>query len=194
MSFWDFFASIGPKLGMRREGFRQIFERLDQIKNPVIIETGCVRRDDSWSSDGSSTRLFDAYIQTNGGRFITIDIDPVSTACAQRHCQVAKVITADSVETLKHLAETMKADLLYLDSFDFESRNPLPSARHHLQEIEAAEPMLKPETMIVVDDCFYREGKVNGKGALVSEFAAKHKLNPFLLDYQCGWTGYNAQK
>ena len=93
--------------------------------------------------------------------------------------------------TLKALAESgLKADLLYLDSFDHDSANPLPSAQHHMRELEAAMPMIGPQTMVVVDDCFYN-GAVRGKGALVGEYAATHNATPFLLDYQCGWTGMN---
>lgn len=124
-----------------------------------------------------------------GTRFVTVDIDRASTDCAKRHCKAAEIYTADSVTILGILAsEGNQADLLYLDSFDCDLNNPLPSANHHLREIGAALPMISPETMVVVDDCFYN-GTVHGKGTLVAAFAAGRGADPFLLDYQCGWTG-----
>ena len=194
MSFEDEFEKVCRNLGTRYKGFKKIFEELDKIPHPVIIETGCVRREDSWNSDGSSTVLFDKYVQFNGGELITIDINQTSTDCARKLCSLANVITADSIETLKNLAETgIKADLLYLDSFDCDWKDIFPSANHHLKELEAALPMITDKTLIVVDDCFYtKETKqVLGKGYLVAKYMSEHGAEPFLLDYQCGWKHLN---
>ena len=192
-AYWE---SVCRKLGCRHEGFLTIFKELDKLENPIIIETGCVRREESWNSDGSSSRLFNEYAKHHNGIFFTVDLSKESTDCAKKLCDQAIVMTGDSVEFLKDLAKSdIKADLLYLDSFDLNVEDPFPSSMHHLKELIAALPMIKPETLIVVDDCFYNVAKlVSGKGALVAKYMDEHGAKPFLLDYQCGWTNLTTQE
>lgn len=192
MDFWEYFETISRKLGARKEGFERIFKELDKIECPIIIETGCVRRDDSYDSDGSSSILFDNYVHFNPcAEFITIDISKESTDCAKRLCKNAEIITADSVAELARIATTgLKVDLLYLDSFDCIWADTLPSATHHLKELNAALPMITPQTLVVVDDCFF-DGTVRGKGSLVANELVKYNAHAFYEGYQCGWTGIN---
>src|SRR4029077_17609975 len=78
--FWNWFNPID--LGNRKTTFTKIFEYLDAFKRPVIIvETGCARNmhdteEKNWRADGQSTILFDHYVQANGGRVYSVDIDP----------------------------------------------------------------------------------------------------------------------
>ena len=63
--FWSWFDGIaGPQLAHRTEGFRKVFDHLDRFDRPVgIVETGCVRQQDTWAGDGQSTILFDRYAE-----------------------------------------------------------------------------------------------------------------------------------
>ena len=59
----DYYGEIKPLLGLRELGFTRIFEYLNNIKDPVIVETGTVREDYNFEGDGCSTVLFDNYIK-----------------------------------------------------------------------------------------------------------------------------------
>ena len=62
------------------------------------------------------------------------------------------VYCRDSVEFLWELDERNKIDFLYLDSYDFEPDNPVPSQLHHIKELCAVMKNLKKGTLIAVDD------------------------------------------
>jgi len=68
-----------------------------------------------------------------------------------------RIHAGDSLAYLKSLADHPPAgleflDLLYLDSFDVDFDDPLPSAIHHLKELLAIAPLVSFETLVVVDD------------------------------------------
>ena len=111
----EYYSDIKPLLGLREIGFSRMFDYLDTIKDPVIVETGTVRKENNYEGDGCSTVLFDNYVGIMGGKLITVDIDPMACKTAERLTTNAEVIESDSVEFLSTL--TGKVDLLYLDSF-----------------------------------------------------------------------------
>jgi hypothetical protein len=76
----------------------------------------------------------------------------------------------DSVRVLSSL--NLKVDLLYLDSFDLELNNPHPSQLHHLKELTSSIQLLKPGTLIAVDDHRLPEGII-GKGKYVDEYLSQ---------------------
>lgn len=55
--------------------------------------------------------------------------------------------------------------IFYLDSFDFDISNPLPSQKHHLKEIEAAYDKLTDNSVVMIDDCDLPGGG-KGKGVI----------------------------
>ena len=66
-NFYQWFDEIFPKLGVRKDSFRKIFNYLDKLPDPIIIvETGCLRIKDNFIGDGQSTLLFDKYTQSRG--------------------------------------------------------------------------------------------------------------------------------
>lgn len=138
-------------LGQREQAFRMICEALPE--GCMIVETGTVRIEGGWGSDGCSTLVWDWVAGEHGGHVITIDRDPAAGALARRLCSGrVEVITGDSVQVLKSLAGMGKVDLLYLDSYDIEWAVPEPSARHHLDELCAARGLLGPGSIVAVDD------------------------------------------
>jgi|HubBroStandDraft_6_1064221.scaffolds.fasta_scaffold00056_25 predicted O-methyltransferase YrrM len=195
--FWVWFETVKPKLNehrgpahMRRgDTFEKIFRHLDKLGRPIrIVETGCVRELDDWSA-GYSTVLFDKYVKSKHGFLVeSVDINPKNAELCQQLVSQVRVTTGDSVEFLRSLSGTV--DLLYLDAMDVDWKNPLPSAQHHLNELMAALPLIRPDTLVVVDDCRTPDfDGISGKGALVAEYMQRADAQIVFNDYQVGWTG-----
>lgn len=192
-----FYQDVRTRLGARIMGFDYIFEYLKRTENPLIVETGCARQEDNYEGDGQSSLLFDKYIYEYGGDFWTVDIAHEST----NYCR-SKIISErtlvhemDSITFLKKLntqlmSEGRKIDFLYLDSFDAPKDKPdvvYTSALHHLYELMAILPSLKPNTLIGVDDNWDENGQMKGKGQLIADYMAKINNHPVLHSYQMLW-------
>ncbi|MGE5269529.1 MAG: class I SAM-dependent methyltransferase [Thiohalocapsa sp.] len=210
--FWQFFdQSVAPHLMQRAAGFRQIFAYLDSRPQPVaIIETGCVRKDSDWG-DGKSTVLFAKYAECHPGSIVySVDRDAAAVAlCRTLVGEAVRLHCGDSVAFLKSLADRPPANLapiglLYLDSYDVDFTNPLPSSIHHLKELAAIAPLLSADTLVVVDDSpmsvlgvpqapgqlrLISQPQVSGKGKLIAEYAEQIGAPRVISGYQMGWTG-----
>jgi hypothetical protein len=213
--FWRFFDHIArPRLARRADSFGKVFSYLDRLDRPVVIvETGCVRRKEAWEADGQSTILFDKYAKFHpGSLLLSVDIDPAATAvCRSLVRPEVQIHTGDSVAFLKTLVDARPPqakpiDLLYLDSFDVDLHNPLPSANHALKELLMAAPLLSHEALVVVDDSplsllgtanpdgsitLVDTPRTGGKGRLISEYATQTGAKLYFADYQCAWLGFD---
>ena len=191
MTFWDeYFDDIAESLGGRTDSFRKIFKYLDGLKckEVFIVETGCYREEDNYRGDGCSTLLFDNYVKHRGGNVISIDISPKACKLARDNTSKrVEVICGDSVEELGYLEG--KVDLLYLDSFNITDwGNDWESSAHHLKELFAAKNVIKPGTLIVVDDNLRAaDGRLLGKGRLIGELMQALDLKTYIDEYQIGW-------
>lgn len=177
---------LAPLLAHRGPSFRWIFRRLLDRPGPyLIIETGSMRAGGDFRSDGQSTLLFDLFVNWMGGRVITIDIDPTTSRYSRtRTSQRTAHVVADSVRALRGLPEVGQADLLYLDSLDFDGRNPHPSSLHHLSELAAIWGRTRPGTLLAIDDCV---GPGHGKHAYVAGFLESVGIRPVVAGYQTAW-------
>jgi len=178
-----------------------MFEHLDRFDRPVrIIETGCAERlnDDGWGGNGCSTLLFDRYVRTHpGSSFESVDTDAASVElCRGAVCGSSYIHCGDSVQFLKGTADvsSMMVDLLYLDASNLDWNAPLLAQKHHLDELLAAMPMLRQDTLVAVDDspitmenCPHIE--VIGKGGLIARYAAEVGAERVFQHYQVGWVG-----
>lgn len=187
--FWRFFESTAAlQLAHREATFRQTFEYLDKLVDPlIIIETGSMRTLDNWAGDGQSTLLFDRYVQQRQvAQVHTLDINPQCRPWVSQH---VSVYTEDSVAGLHRLAQRPwpihSSFMFYLDSFDVDFQNPYPSAAHHLKELVAIAPLLDADTLVVIDDSPLQP---RGKGFLVSEYAQAVGAKILFHDYQLGIT------
>lgn len=182
-----YFNEVAPRLKKRRSSFETMFEFLNEIKNPTIIETGTYREEDNYEGDGCSTLLFDKYIECHGGNLISIDIDPKACQLARNATTEALVIERDSVQALGEMEG--RVDLLYLDSYNIEDwNNDWAPAAHHLKELFAAKNIIHPGTLIVVDDNFQLlSGNLIGKGRLINELMEALGIEPYIFGYQIGW-------
>ena len=191
-SWEDYYEEVKPLLGLRELGFTRIFEHLDNIKDPVIVETGTVREDYNFEGDGCSTVLFDNYIGKKGGTLITVDIDPAACKNARTVTTNAEVVEADSVEYLATLDG--KVDLLYLDSFNiYNWLDDWEASGHHLKELFAAKNVIKDGTLIVVDDNLYgtsvgqKSNQKFGKGRMINEMMKSIGIPIHIDGYHMGW-------
>ena len=177
------------KLGKRRDTFQKIFEYLGSLnkKDVTILETGIARQENNWQGDGMSTLMSDKYINSVGGNFTSIDINPSNINFAKSNVSPkSNLICSDSVIKLHEISRDENfpmIDVLYLDSFDLDFNNPTPSSFHHMKELLAIFPKIKKGTLIVVDDNF--DGK--GKGQMIKDFMQNIKINTFFDEYQIGW-------
>jgi hypothetical protein len=179
-----------PRLARRADGFAAIFKALaSQQQPPLIIETGCLRIPGNWEGDGQSSFMFDALVRDRHGVFLSIDITPECIDTARRACSSAtQLICNDSISALHALSQIVHkpASLLYLDSFDLDRSNPMPSAIHHLMELTAARPLIGPGTIICVDD--YQVGEQRGgKGLLLDKFFSEIRADVLHSGYQKAW-------
>lgn len=180
---------IVDKTGKRAESFALMLNSLATVPSPLIIETGCARQEDNFTGDGMSTLLFDTYIGERGeGEFLSVDISQENVNFANSVVKNSVVHCSDSVAFLYNVAKYCKdtnrfVDLLYLDSFDFDPGNPHPSSLHHIFELTAIMPALRPGTVIAVDDNFDNIGK----GGYVKEFMDLLGKERVYSGYQWVW-------
>ena len=153
-----------------------------------MIETGCMRVPRNWEGDGQSTFMFDALVRDSGGLFFSIDITLESLETARRACSSAtQLILNDSVAGLYALSRALPSpiSLLYLDSYDLDVANPMPSAIHHALELAAARPLIASGTIVCVDD--FGIGAEGGKGMIVDKFFSNIRAQVVYSGYQKVW-------
>jgi len=179
MPFQEAFAQVYlPRLGVRAPSMAAIFDALFARRGGdfMIVETGCLRVAGNWAGDGQSTFMFDHFATATNSVLFTIDINPYSVTTAREVCSsTVNVVLNDAVSALHALSKTRPGrpiDLLYLDSFDVDFADPVPSAKHHLKELCAAMPMLGPGSLICIDDCKIGD-RPSGKGLFVNEFLSE---------------------
>ncbi len=184
--FWQHFR---PRLGKRADGFAAIFDALLRPRRDLfILETGCMRIPGNWDGDGQSTFMFDALARDCHALFFSIDITLESIGTARRACSsVTHLIHNDSIAALHALSRALpvQASLLYLDSYDVDVANPMPSAIHHALELAAASRLIGPETIVCVDD--YGIGSEGGKGIIVDRFFSTIRAKELHGGYQKVW-------
>jgi hypothetical protein len=117
-------------------------------KPSKIIETGSA----AWGT--KSTLLFDSYVNSFGGSLKTVDIRVEPLYTLSRICSGATTVYCDdSVNFLQKLTKTERYDLIYLDAFDLDPTNPIPSMVHGLNEFLLVLPvLLNFGGLLLIDD------------------------------------------
>jgi len=221
LDFYKWFETIAVKLGYREISFRKIFEYLDNQPTPIIIvETGSLREEGNFLSDGQSTLLFDKYTQFRGdnSKVYTVDINPnVTNLCKQIVSDKVDIITGEYLNSFSKnfIKSNKQLSMLYLDSYDVDFRYPFPSAAHHLKELTSSIRMLQKNSLVVIDDApanipsnssilktnkIFRckckiknisKSTVGGKGLLINEYAVQIGAKLLFSHYQTGWNEFN---
>ncbi len=159
----------------RADSLLKVFEMLETINCPTIVETGCARKDHgelNFAGDGVSTLILDDFISKQGGMFYSVDINKENCDYARTLIKShnSSVYCEDSVKFLYEFKKrNLKIDLLYCDSFDIIEFAPIPSQLHHLKEVAGAMQSLNKNALILVDDhqAFFNN---IGKGDFVKSF------------------------
>lgn len=158
----------------RAPTYDMVFDLLP--KNPLIVETGCVRQEEDYGA-GYSTVIFGDYVTTHGGKLITIELSGENLATCKKltqpYANSIEYIHMDSVMALKEWGHThpgIMIDLLYLDSWDYpdgdDKADPFPCQNHQRKELAQAWKYLKPGALILLDDNLIGDG---GKTRLTKE-------------------------
>jgi len=155
----------------RKESMALAFAELDKVANPVICEVGRIRNPDAGESDGHSTLAFLDYVTEKDGKLVSIDPDESTVVACQKLFAGREQNASFRVEFVNKdaIAEfqpyrgycSMEMDLLYLDGWDLIDPE---SAKNHLVCFLLAEPLVKPNGLVLIDDT----GTTDlGKGKLV---------------------------
>jgi hypothetical protein len=160
MSFVNeiFIPNFYNKLGIRKDTFLEIFTHLEkkESKQFCIIETGASRGGpNDLNGNGSSTFLFDKFINFYDGKVISFElnkstVDMVNSGVSEK----TTVICKDSIEGIISLMNSniYEIDLLYLDSLDTKFDSDNDSAEHALNEFRNAIFYLRNKSLILIDD------------------------------------------
>jgi len=128
--------------------FKRLFEEMKDLKNPYILESGIA------SAGTNSTYLFNEYVKKYGGSFWSVDINQ---GLVDHHkgnmCPATQLVCNDSVSFFTEWAKTHdEVNVIYLDSYDLDFYNPLPSGNHGLAEYKSLMPVIKKDTLLLIDD------------------------------------------
>lgn len=155
------------KSDKRYASFLMALALLEERGARTIVETGSSRYGSGgFKGDGGSTIIFGDWAAQNKAMVHSVDnnshhIDAAKNA-THAYLQNLSFTCSDSVEFLNKFSNPI--DFLYLDSYDFELNNPVPSQEHHLNELVAAYPCLHEKSIVMIDDCDLPHG---GMGKLV---------------------------
>lgn len=156
----------------RHRTFVQAIQLMNERRAKTIVETGTSRNGAcNCAGDGCATIIFSDWAKHNNAEVYSVDIDPQALQNAKNAIPAANkdcvhFVESDSVAFLQNFGKEI--DFLYLDSYDFDFDNPLPSQLHHIKEIQAATPWLTKNSVIMIDDCGYI--LYGGKGKLVIDY------------------------
>lgn len=149
-----------------------------------VVETGSIR---GCAGDGQSTLIFSMLAARFGCDFDTFEINPVHMAKAKEWIgpfnEYVDWNLVDSVAGMSRMTEDV--GLVYLDSYDYDSRNPRPCQLHQLAEIGAVYGKLTPGAIIVLDDASLDNG---GKVAMASDFLINNSWKQNMKEYQVIFT------
>lgn len=173
-----------PMGDRRRATFELSMRLMADRQHKTMVETGtCRNGNTNCALDGCSTILLARWAYFNPGMTLdSVDICEraveVSKGCV-KDFEMAKVWCSDSIPFLTNYPKPI--DFLYLDSYDIDWHNALPSQHHHLKEIIAAYDKLHKDSVVLLDDCDLPR---KGKCGLVEKFLLGRGWKVLLTGYQ----------
>lgn len=156
--------------------FKKLFEEMKDLKNPIILESGIA------SAGTQSTYLFDQYIKKYGGFFWSVDINKNLVDTHQGNmCPATKLVCDDSVSFFKKWSKTNhEANVIYLDSYDLDFYDPFPSGNHGLAEYNALIPVIKKDTLLLIDDTPVDPYWLDTRGKLYNDMCNYYDYHKYL--------------
>ncbi len=164
--------------------FLSALQLMLERKAKTLVETGTARGGEcNCEGDGCSTLIFARFAKRTKSSLYSVDIDPQAileaSAGLQESAASVHLVTGDSIPFLATFGKPI--DFLYLDSFDYDENNPLPSQEHHLKEVEAAYPYLTKKSIVMIDDHSLPGG---GKSKLALQFLKERGWKVVAEGYQ----------
>lgn len=147
---YEQFSNVGIPHHINYLTFKELFKNMIQLnkKDLLILESGIA------SAGTNSTYLFNEYVRKYGGRFWSVDINrDLVLKHIGNMCPATTLVCNDSVSFFDNWVKNNKqADVIYLDSYDLDFDNPKPSAEHGLKEYKSLLPVLKKNSLLLIDD------------------------------------------
>ena len=172
---YDMFSNVdgGIQKHINYLTFKKLFEEMKGLKKPYILESGIA------SAGTNSTYLFNEYVRKYGGLFWSVDINP---ALVSQHkgnmCPGTQLICDDSVHFFTNWTKTHDvANVIYLDSYDLDFYNPAPSASHGLAEYKSLIPVIKKDTLMLIDDTPINPYWLDNRGNVYHDMVAYYMNN-----------------
>lgn len=131
-----------------------LFEHFGDFENINCIETGA-----SYDvvGDGGVGLYFSKLCELTNGEFHSVELDNNlindSNALYKKHNLESNHILGDSVEYLKNT--DFIPNLVHLDSWNVDLKNPLPSALHGWREFTAIESKMPVGSILIIDDNWF---------------------------------------
>lgn len=168
----------------RNKGFHKVMDLMKDRNIRTIVETGTARGGImAFTGDGGFTIIFGLWALLHKAHLYSVDISETAIVNAKTmvepYMDVITFIQDDSVHYLQNFDGVI--DFLYLDSFDYEIEDPVPSQWHHLKEIEAAYDKLTDQSIVMIDDCDMPGG---GKGRLAIDYLTARGWRVVFKSYQ----------
>jgi hypothetical protein len=173
----DTYEMFSNKPGIKKHinyaTFKRLFKEMDGLRNPLILESGIA------SAGTNSTYLFNEYVRKYGGFFWSVDINQ---SLVDNHkgnmCPATQLICDDSVAFFTNWSKTHDvANVIYLDSYDLDFYNPQPSGNHGLAEYKALMPVIKKDTLMLVDDTPINPYWLDTRNKLYSDMTVHYASN-----------------
>jgi hypothetical protein len=173
----DTYEMFSNKLGVKKHlnylTFKKLFTEMEGLKNPIILESGIA------SAGTHSTYLFNEYVRKYGGFFWSVDIN---NSLVHEHkgnmCPATNLICDDSVSFFtKWVQSNDVANVIYLDSYDLDFYNPYPSGYHGLAEYKSLMPVIKKNTLLLIDDTPVNPYWLDHRNNLYNDMCLYYKNN-----------------
>jgi hypothetical protein len=143
------------------ESLHRCLEKYFFFDKVVCIETGASQNKD----DGCFGLYLGKIVESTGGEFYSVDIDEgVLTNSVKFYSEYlpnveVKSFLGDSISYLNNFEGA--PNLVHLDSWDLNLKNPVPSMLHGWLEFKAIEEKMPVGSIILVDDNFLKDTWVN---------------------------------
>ena len=169
---------------MRTNTFKFLFDEIALLEDDlVIVETGTIRQADWAASDGHSTVKFVEVVEKRPNtEFYTIDTDPLAIQTSKDVITKKFKGIPDGVTFIESPANEFLAtfnkeiDILYLDSAN--------DADITLNEYLSAKNLLKPTSIVMVDDADRNNPRLNKWKKVVGEMI-RDDWTVRMWEYQC---------
>ncbi len=174
---YEMFGGVSGGKHLNYLTFRELFKNMNSRRDLIILESGIA------SAGTQSTYLFNEYIRKYGGQFWSVDINK---ELVDKHsgnmCPATKLVAGDSVTFFENWVQQEKKnpDVIYLDSWDLDFYNPIPSGEHGLKEYHALKPSFKKGTLLLIDDTPANPYWLDGRGQSYQDMIIYYQNNGYM--------------